>query len=366
MAFQPDDTVKKILDFYKLDGRLINAVSYGNGHINNTICLTYETSVGRKQYILQKINKYVFHHPEELMENAVAITEHLRKKIAAGGGDPERETVNIVSAPGGAFYYLDERQDVWRIEKFVENTKTYQVADSPELMYETGRAFGHFQYQLSDFPASSLYETIPGFHNTRARYSQFAEIAEKDPLGRAAECRDEIRFVLERKEIADFAMNSFDRGELPVRVAHNDTKINNILFDIETGKPVCVIDLDTVMPGFAMNDFGDGIRTGACTGAEDEKDVDKIHLDLVLFKAYLQGFLEGTENCLTPFEIKTLPMGGICITYEQALRFLADYLQGDPYYKTAYKEHNLVRTRTQIKMVREMEAQWDMIQNSIS
>jgi len=361
-----DPKIQKILDFYSFKGELKEAKAFGNGHINDTILLTYDINGIDKKYVLQKINKYVFHHPDELMANMVGVTNHIKKKVIEAGGDPEREVLTVVPAAGGDIFYIDDKEDYWRVTRFITGATSHDIVEKPEDFYLTGIAFGHFQNQLFDYPINTLYETIPGFHDTRARYNNFIKTVEENKSGRAGNVAKEIKFILDRKELAYYSMDSYDKGELPLRVTHNDTKINNLMIDDVTGKAICVLDLDTVMPGFAMMDFGDAIRTGACTGLEDEKDLDLVHLDLNLYEQYAKGFIEGIDGKLTAHEVETFPMGALGITYEQALRFLADYIDGDVYYKTAYPEHNLVRTLTQIRMVEEMEANWDKIQNIIA
>ena len=365
MLLSENDIFSQITAYYGFGGILKSADPFGNGHINDTFLLVYEQDGRTDRYVLQKINKYVFHHPDELMENAVGVTEHLRKKIKASGGDPEREVLCFVSAQNGKYYYLDGDGDYWRISRYIENTISRDTADSPEDLYVTGLAFGRFQSQMSDYPADSLYYTIPGFHDTRNRFERFKTVLEKNVAGRVKECEKEIAFILEREKLARYSMDSYDRGEIPLRVTHNDTKLNNLLIDRETGKAICVIDLDTVMPGFSMNDFGDAIRSGASTADEDEKDLSKVCCDLERYEAYTKGFIEGCSGKLTRHEIEILPMGALGITYEQALRFLTDYLEGDVYYKTAYPEHNLIRTRTQMRLVEEMEAREDEIRQII-
>lgn len=360
-----ENNYEKLAKKFDIPGELKKAAPFGNGHINDTIQLVFESDGSEEKYVLQKINKYVFKHPDELMSNMRGVTDFLKKKIALEGGDPERETLTIIPAKDGLDYVIDDDGEYWRVTAFVKDTVSYDVSETSEDFYLTGAAFGHFQSQLSDYPAEKLYETIPGFHNTRARFINFLKAVEADKAGRVSECRDEIAFILNRKDLAYFSMESYERGDIPLRVTHNDTKINNLLFDTKERKPICVIDLDTVMPGFAMTDFGDAIRTGASTAAEDEPDVDKVKCDLALYEAFAKGFIKGCDGKLTEKEIETLPMGALGITYEQALRFLQDYLEGDVYYKTAYPEHNLVRTHTQMKLVEEMEANADKIRKII-
>ena len=360
-----DNRYLKIVNSFDLGATLCEAGPIGNGHINDTILLVMDDSGTRKDYILQRINKYVFRHPEELMENMVGVTEFLKKKVIKAGGDPDREVLTVIPAKDGRPYYVDEDGEYWRITKRISNAKCREMAQSPEEFRKAGYAFGHFQNQLSDYPAETLHEVIPFFHDTRVRYKNFVKSVEEDKMDRVKTCEKDIRFILDRKATAFHPMDSFDKGELPLRVTHNDTKFNNILLDLDTGEPVCIIDLDTVMPGLAMTDFGDAIRTGACTATEDEKDVDKVHCDIELFDNFANGFITGCAGGLTSHEIDVLPEGALVATYEQALRFLVDYIDGDPYFKIAYPDNNLVRARTQIRMVEEIESKWDKLQNAV-
>jgi len=356
------DKIRLICDYFAIPGDLTQVKPLGNGHINDTLLLVLREGNQEKKYVLQKINKAIFRHPEELMENMVGVTEFLRKRIIERGGDPEREVLNVLHSPDGASFYKDEDGEYWRITKFIDRTVCFEKAEDAKSFRMTGEAYGGFQRELAEYPAKTLHETIPGFHNTRARYAQFEKAVAENRSGRADNCRKEIDFLRSRKKLAEFTMKNFENGKLPLRVTHNDTKLNNILVDEATGKALCILDLDTVMPGFSIYDFGDGIRSGACTALEDEQDLSRVHLDLGLYEAFLQGFLAGADGSLSEFEEKSIPMGALGITYEQALRFLADYIAGDPYYKTDYPEHNLVRTRTQIRMVQEMEENREKIE----
>ena len=358
-----DENLSKIISGFPSFGELKSAKVFGNGHINDTYLLTYENAEpGMDKVVLQKINKNVFHKPDEVMKNTVGITSFLRKKIIANGGDPERETINVIFANNGESYVVDDNGDYWREMKFISDATSYDAVEKIEDFYASALAFGMFQRQLSDYPADELFETIPGFHDTRARFARFRQVVKDDVAGRASGVQDEIKFILDREDLAKFSMDSLDNGKLPLRVTHNDTKLNNIMIDNATGKAICVIDLDTTMPGLVMNDFGDAIRFGASTAAEDETDLDKVSCDLRYYDIYTKGFLEGCGDSLTDYEKETLPMGAKGITYEQAIRFLTDYLEGDTYYKTEYPEHNLVRARTQIKLVKDMEDKWEEIQ----
>lgn len=353
--------IRRICGYYALPGEPVQTEPLGNGHINDTLLLVMRTKEEEQRFVLQKINRTVFRRPEELMENMVAVTGFLKKKILQRGGDPEREALTVLLSPEGRPFYVDEEGEYWRITKFIDRTVCYEKAEDPQTFEMTGRAYGNFQRELAEYPAASLHETIPDFHNTRARYAQFEQAVKENRSGRAGSCAEEIGYLRRRKELAEYTMKNFETGRLPLRVTHNDTKLSNILVDGETGKALCILDLDTVMPGFSIYDFGDAIRSGACTAVEDEQDLDRVRLDLELYAAFLRGFLEGTGGCLTEFETESMPMGALGITYEQALRFLGDYIDGDIYYRTGYPEHNLIRARTQIRMVQEMEEKAEKI-----
>lgn len=330
--------------------------AYGNGHINDTYLVTMWDG---QKIILQRINHEIFRKPEEVMENIMGVITFLKKRIKQNGGDPERETLTFLPAENGRFYYMDSHGEYWRASIFISGAISYELIERPEQFYQSAVAFGNFQRMLSDYPAELLHETIPGFHDTRARFAVFKKAVEEDVMGRAAEVQPEIRFVLEREELADFFAEKLDRKELPLRVTHNDTKLNNSLIDDKTGKGLCVIDLDTVMPGLAMNDFGDSIRIGASTALEDERDLSKVSCNMELFEAYTKGFLESCGDQLTQREIELLPMGAKGMTYENGMRFLTDYLQGDVYFKIEREQHNLDRARTQFALVADMERKWD-------
>ena len=307
------------------------------------------------KYVIQRINRYVFPSPQDIMENITGVTEFLREKILARGGDPLRETLNIRRTTQGGTLFVDEEGGPWRCMTFVDKATSHETVESPAMLREAGRAFGEFQSLLSGYPASTLHETIKDFHNTPERYRQLLEAAQNDKAGRLSQVGAEMDFAAQRKEDCALLMDLLREGKLPLRVTHNDTKMSNILIDDATGKAICVIDLDTVMPGLCAFDFGDSIRAGATTAAEDEADLSKVHFDLGLFEAYADGFLSAAGSALTPLELKTLPDGARLMTLEVGLRFLADYLNGDVYFRTAYPEHNLVRARNQFKLVQEME-----------
>lgn len=341
--------IEKAAYAFRLNGTPVECEEFGHGHINATLKINTDTG---SQYILQRINQYVFKDPVRVMENASAVTRFLRQKLQ----DP-RHCLHFIPTRDGSFCYRDESGEYWRMYDYVGGF----CLDAPETdddFYQSAVAFGRFQQQLSDFPAETLYETIPEFHNTIDRYRQLKESIAADPLGRLAKVRQEVAFALQQEETGSILQKMRESGELPLRVTHNDTKLNNVLLDENTRQCLCVLDLDTVMPGLSVHDFGDSIRFGASTAAEDEPDLSKVSLDLHLFEVYTRGFLEAA-TALTQKEVEMLPLGAFTMTLEVGIRFLKDYLDGDLYFKTAYPEHNLVRARTQLKLVADMLAKWD-------
>lgn len=350
---------------FRLSGDMVKIEPYGNGHINDTFLLSMNQEGKEKHYILQRMNKDIFKNSDELMENIVHVTSFLKDKIEKQGGDPERETLQVILTRDGRTYYKEDGGDGWRVYPFIRDTISYDAGGREELN-KSGIAFGNFQYLLSDFPAKELHETIPNFHNTVNRFANFKKALEEDMMGRAKEVEPEVQFILDREADCHFFGNLLEKGEVPLRVTHNDTKLNNVLFDKDTGKAICVIDLDTVMPGFAAHDFGDTIRFGASTAAEDEKDLQKVSCDMELFEAYFDGFMEGCRGSLTKREVETLPMGAKIMTFECGMRFLTDYLEGDTYFKTHYEGQNLDRTRTQLKLVKDMEDKWEIMEKIVN
>lgn len=351
---------EEAINHFLFEGRLISEGPYGSGHINDTFLLTFAIAeMGQIKVILQKMNTDVFTDPVSLMENIVGVTSHLRKKIIEAGGDPERETLNVIPTKDGKSYYEDSEGGFWRAYKFITDSTSYDRVEKPEDFYQSAVAFGNFQRLLADYPAQTLHETIKGFHDTKARFAVFKKAVEEDRIGRAASVEKEIQFVLDREDIANYFSDLQAKGEIPLRVTHNDTKLNNIMIDNKSGKGICVIDLDTVMPGLAVHDFGDSIRFGASTAAEDEKNLDKVSCSMELFELYTKGYIEGCGGKLTPEEVALMPMGAKTMTFECGMRFLTDYLQGDTYFKIHRENHNLDRCRTQFKLVSDMEAKWD-------
>lgn len=348
-----------IIEKFEVKGDFISAIPYGSGHINDTKLVTMSENGVEKQYVLQRINHNVFKRPDQLMENYVGVTSYLKDVIEKAGGDYMRETLNVIKTKDGKNFYLSEEGNYYRLIYFVTDSLSYDKVERPEQFYESAVAFGNFQYLLREYPADTLYETIVNFHNTPDRIRLFEEALAADVCGRAKEVKEEIDFVLARRDFAATLENARKEGKLPLRVTHNDTKLNNILFDSNTGKPLCVVDLDTIMPGYSVNDFGDSIRFGATTALEDEKDLSKVNFDISLYELYVKGFIEGTKGGLTDCEMELLPIGAIMMTFECGTRFLTDYLAGDTYFKIHREGHNLDRARNQFKLVSDMESRLD-------
>lgn len=344
-----------VLGSYNFPGNIVSCEEFGNGYINGTFRVTCDVEGKREHFTVQKINHEVFKKPEELMENIFRVTSFLAEKIRAAGGDEKRETLNIVKTADGKLLYTHKDGTFWRVYTFVEDVYTCETVSNPDDLYNAAFSFGNFQKQLSDFPADTLHETIPNFHNTPVRFAAFEKAVKDDMKGRAASVKNEIDFFLAQKNAMWICADALAHGKLPLRVTHNDTKINNVLIDNATGKGLCVIDLDTVMPGLAGFDFGDLIRSGTSTGAEDEPDLEKVQLDVSLFEAAAKGFVEGCGGALTDAEISMLVDAAKNIVLEQGIRFLGDYLNGDTYYKISHQEQNLYRARTQLKLVQEID-----------
>ncbi|MBW3091935.1 aminoglycoside phosphotransferase family protein [Bifidobacterium sp. 82T10] len=320
---------------------------YGDGHINTT----YLVVTDRRRYILQKMNTSIFPDTVHLMRNIELVTAFLRER--------GQETLDIVPTRDGATWFEADDGGAWRVFDFIERTVSYNLVPNADVFRESGAAFGAFQNSLADFDASELTETIAHFHDTPHRFEDFKAAVAADASGRAATCPDEIAFYLNHAGMVATITDGLADGTIPLRVTHNDTKLNNILMDETTGKARAIIDLDTVMPGSMLYDFGDSIRFGASTALEDEPDLDKVHFSPELFRAYTEGFVGELRASITPREAELLPMGAMMMTLECGMRFLADYIAGDVYFATKYPEHNLVRSRTQIKLVQEMEARAD-------
>lgn len=330
------------------------------GHINTTYKIVSE----KGSYILQRINDKIFKNPQQLIENISNVTDFLKAKIREQGGDPSRETLTLLSTVDGS-KLLESSHGFFRMYLFIEGATCYNKADKPGLFGESAKAFGRFQNLLADFDAALLFETIKDFHNTPKRFCDFLAAVNADHFGRRSECQKEIDFFLERKEFCSLITDGLKDGSIPLRVTHNDTKLNNVMIDDATGCGICVIDLDTVMPGSALYDYGDSIRFGASSASEDEPELSKVFLDMELFCEYTKNFLAECGTKLTEKEILLLPEGAMMMTLECGMRFLADYLQGDVYFHTDSKDQNLRRARTQIKLVADMENKKDLMKSKI-
>ncbi|HBL40460.1 MAG TPA: mucin desulfatase [Ruminococcaceae bacterium] len=351
--------IEGIIGHYKLKGEFRACEVIDNGHINNTFVLTFDDNGSPKQYILQQINTNVFRNPDALMDNYIGVTNQIRNKVREAGGNPKRESLRVYNTKDGEPFFKDADGRVWRVINFIINTDTYNLPDTPELCRKAGKTFGTFQQMLADYPIDALHETIPNFHNTVSRFADFHTAVEQNLSNRAEQVQKEIDFVLAREADCGVLLGLLEKGELPLRVTHNDTKLNNVLFDRKTQEGICVIDLDTVMPGLSLYDFGDSLRFAGNTAAEDEKNLDKVHFDMEVYRSYTEGYLSTAGKSLTEREVYYLPFSCKLMTLECGMRFLGDFLNGDTYFKTAYPTHNLDRCRTQFKLVEEIEAYYD-------
>lgn len=347
---------KFVLEQFRLDAPAVSCERYGCGHINETYLVVTESG---RRYILQKISNRAFPDVAGLQENIAAVTAHLRRQ-----NDEPNSALNLIFTGAGESWYHHGENSDWRVYDFIENSICLQAPEGPEDFYQSAIAFGSFQQQLSTFPAETLHETIRNFHNTPDRYRLFRQTLEADSEGRAAEVQPEIEFALSHEAVGGQLTRMLRDGELPLRVTHNDTKLNNVMLSSETRMPLCVIDLDTTMPGLSAYDFGDSIRFGAATAAEDEKNLEKVTMSLELFRIFTRGFLKACPG-LTEKERQALPLGALTMTLECGLRFLTDYLAGDHYFGIHYPEHNLDRCRTQFKLVVDMEAKMTQMQQIV-
>lgn len=349
---------ESILEHFYVEGKVVDCVRYGEGHINDTFKATMDVEGKELHYILQRINNRLFTDVGKLMHNIELVTDFCRKSVMARGGDPMRECLTLIRTKDGKAYYSDGK-DYFRVYVFIENATTYQTVRNPRDFYESAVAFGNFANLLAGFDASQLYEVLPDFHNTRVRYANFTAAVQKDVCGRAKEVRAEIDWVNAHSDLCGKIVDKIATGEIPLRVTHNDTKLNNVMIDDATGKGIAVIDLDTVMPGSLCYDFGDSIRFGCNSAAEDEPDTSKVHFVFDLYKTYLDGYLSAVGKSITEREKELLPWGAVIMTYECGMRFLTDYLEGDIYFRTQRERHNLDRARTQFKLVDEMQDMLD-------
>lgn len=339
---------------FKIEGEFHSYRVFTDGHINTTYLAIFVNKGKFRKYLVQGINVHVFKNPKELMENIVGVTQYLKQQIILSGGNPDRETLNFLKTDSGK-YYMYHLGKCWRIYNFIDNSYTVNKIENAGVFENAGRGFGVFQKRLSGYPMDKLHETIKDFHNTPKRVEALEKAAEHDAAGRLDTVREELDFALSRRDDAERLIKLHNEGLIPLRVTHNDTKLNNILFDDKTGESICVIDLDTIMPGFSLYDFGDSIRFGANTTREDDDDLDNVTVSLELFEAFTRGFLSACAKDLTKAEVENLAFSAKLMTYECGIRFLTDYLDGDIYFRTEYHEHNLVRARNQFRLVSEIE-----------
>ena len=348
--------MKNVLKNFKIDGEVISVERYGEGHINETYLAVVSNNGSEINYILQKINNKLFTNVERLMNNIKLVTEYNRAKIIERGGNPDRESLSLVyTKDDKSYYYCSECDGYFRVYIFITDATAHQKVTNPDQFYQSAVAFGEFANLLAEFDAKSLFEVIPNFHNTVSRFANFKNSLNLDKFDRAKLVQDEINFVLSRENYCSKIVDLLNSGEMPTKVTHNDTKLNNVMLDNVTNKPVAVIDLDTIMPGSICYDFGDSIRFGCNTGAEDERDLTKVNFDIELFEYYTKGYLKALGDTVTEVEKNNLAFGAILMTFECGMRFLADYLDGDIYFRTHRDGHNLDRARTQFKLVKDME-----------
>lgn len=363
---QNEATIKAISDEFAIAGNFIEGSEIDSGHINTTYMAVYELDCGtRSRYILQRINEYVFKDPLQVMRNVESVTRHINWKVLRMKQDLGGQTLHMYPARGGRSFAYGEGGGVWRCYNFIENCHTYDVVENTRQAYQAAKAFGSFQDLVSDMPLDVVTETIPDFHHTPKRYARLMEVVEADPKGRLVGVEAEVRFIKEREGLCNLLVDLAEKGELPIRITHNDTKLNNVMMDADTDEAVCVIDLDTVMPGLSLYDFGDLVRTATSPVEEDEKDLSKIEMRMPMFEALAEGYLDGCD-CLTPLEIEHLVTGGKLMTLEVGIRFLTDYLEGDEYFKTEYDNHNLVRARSQFKLLECIEEKEDEMRNFVN
>jgi Ser/Thr protein kinase RdoA (MazF antagonist) len=359
--------VRSIGRHFQIYGEFVSAQPYGSGHINDTYATTYDQGGTSIRYVLQRINHAIFKNPVGLMENIKRTTHHLREKLlAAGSTQITRETLTVIPARDGLPYHRDPEGNYWRMYIFIEGARTYDLIETPEQACEAAKAFGQFQKLLSDLPPPRLTETIPDFHNTPKRFEALEKAIEADAKNRATSAKAEIEFAQKLKPITTKLLELNQAGEIPERITHNDTKLNNVMLDDVTGKGICVIDLDTVMPGLALYDIGDMIRTATNSAKEDERDLSKVKMRMPIFEALVRGYLESAGEFLTKAEKKYLAFSGKLITFEIGIRFLTDYLSGDTYFKIHREGQNLDRCRTQFKLAQSIADQEEAMNKMIN
>lgn len=353
-----DSDVVEVCRHFNIKGEAVSQCIFTDGHINTTLLLVFDEEGETKKYLIQGINTHVFKNPEELMENIVGVTSFLKNKIIENGGNAERETLTFLMAETGKYYFYSGDK-CWRIYNFIDNAHTCNKIENKEHFENAGRSFGNFQKHLAEYPMDSLHETIKDFHNTPKRFDNLEAAINNNLAGRADSVKAEIEFAMARRAESGKLLDLYSQGRIPLRVTHNDTKLNNILFDDATNEGICVIDLDTIMPGFSLYDFGDAIRFGGNTTREDDDNLDNVQISLELFESYAEGFLSASAKALTIDEVENLAFSAKLMTLECGIRFLTDYLDGDVYFRTHYEGQNLVRARNQFKLVYEIEQNMD-------
>ena len=357
--------LKHIGELFDIQGEYLSCEVIKTGNINQTYLVKYFRDGAEKPYIIQKVNTYVFKNPEQVMQNIAAVTEHIRSKVKSIYGTAKRNVLHYLYTPDGKNFAYDEEGGFWRGYRYIDDSVTYNVSNELWVLEEAGRGFGEFQKYLADFDASQLFESIPNFHNTRLRFDRLFEAAENDELGRVKDVEDELQYLRDRYELSCTLCDLLESGELPLRVTHNDTKCNNVLLDPVTKTALAVIALDTVMPGLCAYDFGDAIRFGANNTDEDDPDLSKIYLDMEKYEAFVRGFIPTLKDSLTHKELETMHLGAYIMTTELAARFMLDYLEGDVYFKLNYPEHNLIRTRAQTALARDMDDKLEEMQRIV-
>ena len=360
-----EQDIESIVKHFHIGGRLTEVRPLTRGHINDTYVLTAKKNGHIARYVLQRINHTVFKDPPSLMKNIIRVTEHIRSRMQRVDPKHASRQLTVIESNDGEGFHKDAEGNFWRIYNFIEGAVTYDTVQSADLAYEAARMFGWFQKMLIDLPGPPLYETICDFHNTPKRLETFQQVLKEDAFNRAKNAKAEIDFLFANAILCDVLLNLLDKGKIPLRITHNDTKLNNVMLDRTTKKGVCVIDLDTVMPGLSVYDFGDMVRTITTLADEDERDLSKVFMSLPMFEALVRGFAEQTKDFLTSTEKKHLAFAAKLITFEQFVRFLTDYLAGDIYYKIGREGHNLDRARTQAKLVQSIIEQEDLMNKAV-
>jgi len=362
MAYQ-EQQLQEISKRFQIYGEILHAETLKIGHINETYTATYDQGGTRVRYIHQKINKHVFKNPAAVMKNVMRVTTHIRKKLEARKvRDVTRRSLIVIPTRDGKSFHQNGDQEVWRTFVFVEGVETYESVQTPQQAFQAGRAFGEFQHLLVDLPGERLVETIPDFHHTRKRFSALQAAIDKDHYNRAKDAKEEIEFALKHEAVVDVLLDGMAKGRIPERITHNDTKFNNVMLDVLTGEAMCIVDLDTVMPGCALYDFGDMVRTTTSPTLEDETDLSKVKMQMPMFKKLAEGYISTAGQFLTRAEKSHIAFSGKLITFEIGIRFLTDFLSGDTYFRIHRAGHNLDRCRTQFKLVESIERQEEAMQ----